>query len=1197
MSDYKLGPYAPVRSLSPITPPHAPFSNPQGLQSVDSLSSRSTLYFLPNDILEDHMDDRAYRHMNKMPPQDIDERLLLAGLETRWDSADRLAVPHLNVQKPSSDDRGPPSPSPSYISHGSSLSFNKPLPPVPGLGDKDSSRPFGRTSGGQSSVRRESPPGYAPQPLALRPTTPRPMTPSPAYDTRVSLPAYITVSSHPLCCDTPTHDAPSHVIPTYNSPAIDPRPSTPRSSAPRPTTPRPTIVIPEGKGATNLRHEYTVPEAQEYSFFEPDRSPDRIPHWLKPLGLRTENLPPLPRNNSPANSMKVPSQTDLGYQKQPAKKTSHQELKQDGDEKPLWRSLKAGVRRVLTRKAASHDGSVKASKSGKSKHKNARRASIIVRMSTIPPMQPPPAESFQFPEEKEDEGRYEDAIKRMKNVLASLLEDGYSMDAILQAEANQQFLRSLFTRVQNEPLLGVDTEPPIVSPPASHASLPSEPPRSYSPLPVGSLFDEPRSFEPPSNDDNEDSWTYVGYDDDEANTVGAPSVRYFSDTTPISPSMPEPRDSVPPFAMVMAELDDDLQRMTSNRWSLSQPGREDMVLHILLQIDDIDDLFSFAQTSKATYHVFKRHELPLMENAIRRGSPAAWELRQMSDINQQSDQDMPSATLYYRAVTRDLRALAALKGLMLTHCRPVMRTSSYTALSRPSSPDARRLDDAIWRIWTFCYLFGMQTGRETDMDGQVSWLRGEIGSPFQPCPDPKDVASIMFDPPPGFGEGNPGGLSVTDMQDMDEIWTCLKYMLGFLRGETERARRFGVFQNAGVAPERNQGMIVLHEGPRRGRAVGSGYASRDDVSARDVPRVDELGGAEAGGDQGAFLTDALGRVSGGLRRLEETKLTSTLHLLIPRLRLLQKKDTASSVIQRRDLSTLLAEGRDNSARIRVENVIATDIAVEVMEMVELYCELLLARANVIDQQLTSPPPEKDPAAESSGYIDPALDEAAAVIFYAYTRFPHDVRELTILRGLLTDRWGKEFMLLAQDNKLVDVRVPERLVKGLRVRPPTTELVESYLAEIARAYGVAAWPRGGDRRWGFGEGNVGSGDVDGDGSGDVPVPVTPTRTRTGSPATATAADETEARRASETLELHKATPPRGLFDAGKSPVSVAPPGPRTDNLHPRVKVSGGDLPRDTDADADADVDKGTGRGGKSEIPELDELTRRFAALRR
>ncbi|KAK9387832.1 regulator of Vps4 activity in the MVB pathway-domain-containing protein [Lipomyces mesembrius] len=64
---------------------------------------------------------------------------------------------------------------------------------------------------------------------------------------------------------------------------------------------------------------------------------------------------------------------------------------------------------------------------------------------------------------------------------------------------------------------------------------------------------------------------------------------------------------------------------------------------------------------------------------------------------------------------------------------------------------------------------------------------------------------------------------------------------------------------------------------------------------------------------------------------------------------MQKKDRASSVSQRRELTQLLDNAREASARIRVENVIATDIAVEVMEMVELYCEPLLARASVLDQ--------------------------------------------------------------------------------------------------------------------------------------------------------------------------------------------------------------------------------------------------------
>ncbi|KAJ5858882.1 hypothetical protein N7534_004159 [Penicillium rubens] len=356
--------------------------------------------------------------------------------------------------------------------------------------------------------------------------------------------------------------------------------------------------------------------------------------------------------------------------------------------------------------------------------------------------------------------------------------------------------------------------------------------------------------------------------------------------------------------------------------------------------------------------------------------------------------------------------------------------------------------------------------------------------------------------------------------------------------------------------------------------------------------------------------------------VQTTRLVSTLRLLIPRLRLLQKKDTASSVVQRRELSQLLSEGRDASARIRVENVIATDTAVEVMEMVELYCELLLARANVLDQMAFSDqgtrarlrakellkkrtqeqagatvsttagakgaggagestgsrfgfswlgggaqkkeaerpaPTATSGSAEDSGdgladddnpYMDTALDEAATVVFYAWHRFPHEVREFTMLRTMLGERYGKEFMTLAQDNKVDSVKVPDRLVKSLRVRPPGHELVESYLREIAKAYGV---------EWHGAEEELGNAPQEfendrGDGGGDEEEPQLPQTPGKQQGDSASTPNLSEARRASETSELTKATPPRGLA-AGRSPVSVAPPAPRTDNPNPRVKLPG------------------------------------------
>jgi hypothetical protein len=332
-----------------------------------------------------------------------------------------------------------------------------------------------------------------------------------------------------------------------------------------------------------------------------------------------------------------------------------------------------------------------------------------------------------------------------------------------------------------------------------------------------------------------------------------------------------------------------------------------------------------------------------------------------------------------------------------------------------------------------------------------------------------------------------------------------------------------------------------------------------------------------------------------------------------------------------------------------------------MEIVELYCELLLARANVLDQiafgeggakirargkevlkrvnapagqgrsgqggrpsstaekgagagigfpfrglgrkqeshpETTSQGQAQDEEEEGDGdeesYINPPLDEAAVSIFYAWSRFPHDIRELTILRTLLAERWGKEFMALAQDNKVEGARVPERLAKGLRVRAPSRELVESYLREIARAYGVS-YPEGegegpgkppGEPSGEFGGGGDGGmgGDGDGDGGGDIQNP----------PPSTSTPDTT--RRPSDPADLSTYSPPRGLH-AGRSPVSVAPPAARTDNPRPRVKLPDAGPETGTGAAENEVAPSASGTGGSGGIPEVDELSRRFAALRR
>ena len=180
----------------------------------------------------------------------------------------------------------------------------------------------------------------------------------------------------------------------------------------------------------------------------------------------------------------------------------------------------------------------------------------------------------------------------------------------------------------------------------------------------------------------------------------------------------------------------------------------------------------------------------------------------------------------------------------------------------------------------------------------------------------------------------------------------------------------------------------------------------------------------------------------------------------------QKKDTALSVQQRREMADLLSQSREASARIRVENIIHADITVELMEILELYAELLLARAGLLDvrdkerKEGNLPPLSSGSGGGGGDGIagvedQTGLEEAAASIIYAAPRFPREVRELGQVRNLLVDRFGRDFAQRAQENR--DGIVPDKVVGKLRVDPPGAKLVQAYLEEIARTYGVE-WPR-------------------------------------------------------------------------------------------------------------------------------------------
>ena len=254
----------------------------------------------------------------------------------------------------------------------------------------------------------------------------------------------------------------------------------------------------------------------------------------------------------------------------------------------------------------------------------------------------------------------------------------------------------------------------------------------------------------------------------------------------------------------------------------------------------------------------------------------------------------------------------------------------------------------------------------------------------------------------------------------------------------------------------------------------------------------------------------------------------------------------------------------------MENIIRSDINTELLEILELYCELLLARVGLLEAK----------------ECDPGLEEAVKSIIYAAPRT--DVRELHQARQLLVEKYGKDFALVAIENK--DGKVAERVLRKLRVEPPPQELVTLYLQEIARTYGIA-WPKNKE----LPEDQRGEDNEDNEDGEDGENP-------SGGQSVKSLEEPLVAD------QLNRATPPRNL--GPKSPVSVTLPSPRMDDFDsqaklpsppefkPNVKKGGMRQNRDSEPSSSGKGEVGGTKGvvgGK--IPDVDNLEARFAALKK
>mmetsp|Transcript_30163 Transcript_30163/g.48711 ORF Transcript_30163/g.48711 Transcript_30163/m.48711 type:complete len:293 (+) Transcript_30163:99-977(+) len=167
---------------------------------------------------------------------------------------------------------------------------------------------------------------------------------------------------------------------------------------------------------------------------------------------------------------------------------------------------------------------------------------------------------------------------------------------------------------------------------------------------------------------------------------------------------------------------------------------------------------------------------------------------------------------------------------------------------------------------------------------------------------------------------------------------------------------------------------------------------------------------------------------------DPSKLKLNLKLAIGRLKLLTSKKVNLLKTQKREIACLLGEHKEDSARIRVENVIREDYVVEALEMLELYCDLLTARQYAIS---------------SNKECTDDIKEAVCTLMWASERT--EIPELIVVRDEFTAKYGKKFaqsVLGPEANGVSD-----RVIQRLNFKTPELFKVVQYLNEIAKFHQI------------------------------------------------------------------------------------------------------------------------------------------------
>ena len=185
---------------------------------------------------------------------------------------------------------------------------------------------------------------------------------------------------------------------------------------------------------------------------------------------------------------------------------------------------------------------------------------------------------------------------------------------------------------------------------------------------------------------------------------------------------------------------------------------DQIIYEIMSHIKRIPDIIAAARVNTGFYGVFSDRGVDLIKSIVLDASPAAWEYMETA----YTTPEHPSS--YLRNYRQGLSFLSAVKKTLFLRCESTLKPDTMDGLMGVDHEKEQKVDAALWRIWTFCEIFGGESSRDKDSQSQMAWLQHGSESRL-----PQRLAS--------FGLGNGKGLSVSELLLMAELWNALSTLL------------------------------------------------------------------------------------------------------------------------------------------------------------------------------------------------------------------------------------------------------------------------------------------------------------------------------------------------------------------------------------------------------------------------------------